>query len=175
MKLIQGTKVEVRVGTSRWQKDLIVNKTFQTENCERLPLYDILQNREFIPLRSKCQLRIIAPSGKKIIVDYDSKEENWDYLREKINISKIDRLPWKKILGKTLVDEILLLEKQGLTPSETYDKLISKKEIKQLLRISNAEKRQEIKDRIKNSTSARFAEINRDIQERGKMGEPDQS
>ena len=86
-------------------------------------------------------------------------ERNWDVIKEQIDKSKIKRYPWKKILGNSLTEEILILRKQGNTAEETFNILKNNSEINKFIENCGLEGKKVIEN-IRISVHARYGENN---------------
>ncbi len=125
---------------------------------------EIKSTRKYTPLELNI---LIAELLRKIdngqtvnLVDRENEpDEVWDVVDEQIERSKIKRFPWKKILGKSLTQEILLKKKQDLTVKETFEALANDERITNFI----LEYPKQEKDLIKNleiSVHARYGENN---------------
>jgi hypothetical protein len=86
-------------------------------------------------------------------------DEVWDVVDDQIERSKIKRYPWKKVIGRSLTQEILFLKKKGLNVKETFEKLINDQRIESFI-IDHESEAKNILKNIEISVHARYGENN---------------
>ena len=87
----------------------------------------------------------------------DEKLNEWDEVNKKIEISKIRRFPWKKILGESLTSRIHRLRNKGHNSDEVYSILIRNPSVKNFCE-KNPLEVQKLLENLKISICARFGE-----------------
>jgi hypothetical protein len=87
----------------------------------------------------------------------DEKLNEWDEVNKKIEISKIKRMPWKKILGESLTARIHRLRNKGHNSDETYSILIRNPLIQKFCD-ENPNEVKKVLENLKISICARYGE-----------------
>ena len=87
----------------------------------------------------------------------DKRLNEWDEINKKVEISKIKRFPWKKILGETLTARIHKLRNKGHNSDETYSILVRNHSIKNYCN-NNPLEAQRLLENLKISVCARYGE-----------------
>ena len=87
----------------------------------------------------------------------DEKLNEWDEVNQKIEISKIKRYPWKKMLGESLTARIHRLRNKGHNSDETYSILIRNPNIIKYIN-KNPLEAEKLLENLKISVCARFGE-----------------
>ncbi len=87
----------------------------------------------------------------------DEKLNEWDEINKKIVISKIKRMPWKKILGESLTARIHRLRNKRHNSDETYSILIRNPAIETYCK-KNPLEVPKLLENLKISICARFGE-----------------
>lgn len=82
--------------------------------------------------------------------------ENWGIVNEQIERSNIFRMPWKKILGRSLTEYILKLKFKGHTSEETMKIMLNHPKIKEM----QGRLREIAIKNIRISVAARYGENN---------------
>ena len=87
----------------------------------------------------------------------DERLNEWDEINKKVEISKIKRLPWKKILGESLTARIHKLRNKGHNSDEVYSILIRNPAVQEYCD-QNPNEVQTLLENLKISVCARFGE-----------------
>ncbi len=86
-------------------------------------------------------------------------QENWEFIDEQIERSRIIRFPWKKILGMSLTKYILKLMNKEVDSKEAYKIILRNPNIIKVFQ-KNPKLVDKMKENIKISVSARYGENN---------------
>jgi len=88
---------------------------------------------------------------------YQSTLDEWEHIETKIQQSKIPRIPYKKIIGKSLTEFITECRAEGLSSHQTMAKFMGLDEVK-IFKMKNPHQIERLFKNIKTSVCARFSE-----------------
>lgn len=115
---------------------------------------------ELIQKINKGELRYCDGMIEQINPDNTKRSDPiWDVVDQQIARSTIKRYNWKKVLGKSLTQEILLCKKNGLNVEDTFIDLKNDQRVLNFIK-ENENEEKNIVANLKISIHARFGENN---------------